>query len=211
MNDQPGSKSPDKGFSDSDAQWYDRLTGRIAEVHESAAIQEADALRRALALEQQAQESDLQLQQRLEPEVEKAKLDELFLRLRREGLLTPQHHHWPRWSTPAIGLAVAATLAFFIVFPLQREELRVYYDEPPTMRGGLVTVERVDDHPKEAIEALATQLRTAGAQVLLYQRGAVFYADIDVAEEQLSKLTSALQAAGVEPRVGLVRVQISKR
>jgi hypothetical protein len=200
----PNTPNQQDSFSDSDAQWFARLTGSDAPGDDAQAAAEADAMRRAFAVERERIEQDARLREPIDGNEHAAALQRLLFRLRRERLLETRASRWRRW-VPAAGLAVAATLVFFAIGPLQRDDVRVYYDEPPTLRGAIRIVNKTDNRPRQAAEAFAAALRTAGIPASIYQSGMVFSVDANVPAERLADLAPMLAAHGIPGRPGPMR------
>ncbi len=202
---------PDAEFSDSDQQWFDRLSGKP--VHAGAdpqALREADALRRALDLDQQRADADPRIAAALTPEARARRRQQLQFRLRQEGLLQARRPWQRRWLPAGAAIAASIALAALLVPRLLDGDGRLY-DEPPTMRGEADTVRRSDAHPKQAAEALAATLRAGDLQPRIYQRQKTFTVDVDLAPDAADTALAAMRQAGLVARPGLTRVEFDPR
>lgn len=197
----------DDGFSDSDRVWFDRLRGKPVAADDPAVLREADALRRALRLRNEAEQADPRLEEGSTPQARQQRAERLQFRLRREGLLEPAAKRRPRWL-PAVGLAAAVMLAAVLV-PRMLVDDTVYYDAPPAARGDLPVTQRRADQPREAAEALKRTLDAAGLRPAIWQRGRTFVVDAEVDPAALDTATPVLRAAGLPVRAGWQRVEFS--
>jgi hypothetical protein len=187
-------RDPPEGFSDSDRQWFDRLSGKPGVVTDAQAIREADALKQALRAEIDAQgagEDDAELQRQWE---------QLQFRARREGVqprpATPWRQRWP---------AIAGLAAV----PLWQGG-DGGYDAPPVMRGDHVLREQRTAEPRESAEAFAAALRQAGLKPGLYRRDKTFVVDIDLKPEQLPAAEPAFARLALQATPGTTRVEFAR-
>lgn len=207
----PGDKPPDADFSDSDQQWFDRLSGRPVDAGaDPQALREADALRRALDLGQQRADADPRIAAALAPPARARRRQQLQFRLRQEGLLQTRPPWQRRWLPAGAAIAASITLATLLVPRLMDGDGRLY-DEPPTMRGEVEAVRRSDAQPKQAAEALAATLRAGGLQPRIYQRQKTFTVDVDLAPDAPDAALAAMRQAGLVVRPGLTRVVVEPR
>lgn len=211
------------GSAESDRQWSARLRGDPGPVTDAAAAREADALRLALQLERARAEEDPALADALSEEEEERHWQRLQFRLRREGLADhfaePKGGaaHWlrRRW-VPASALAAAALAGVAVLVAVQIAE-PVVYPEPDVLRGDAVTELRHNPaapaKPRQAAEAFAAALRSAGLKVALAQRGRTFYVDVALEGAEVEAARAAFAAAGLAApaRAGLVRVAFEPR
>lgn len=197
-------REPTPGFSDSDQQWFDRLSGKPVVVTDPEALREADALRLALEMEHEAAESGApqdaaELQRQWE---------QLQFRARREGLLDRPASPWRERRTILVGLAAAVVLSAVLVPVWQGSGDD--YDAPPVMRGEHVLRElRVAD-PKGAAEGFATALRDAGLKPGLYRRDKTYVVDVDLKPDQLGAAAPAFARLALQPAAGTTRVELTR-
>jgi hypothetical protein len=196
-------------FSDSDQVWLDRLSAGSAprQAPANAAEREADALRRAIALDRRAEAADPVIAAATSDEARERRWQQLQFRLRREALTTTRR----TWLMRAgFGGALAAGLLAAVLLA-QRFGDSAYYDEPPTMRGEIEAVRVRHAQPRQAAEALAGVLRATGQPVLLHQDGKIFGIDTDVTSESPAAALDALMAFGAKARPGTVRIEFAPR
>ena len=205
MNPPP---SPDT-FDSSDQQWFDRLQGRLAPASDAEALKEADALRSAIL--QEADSATPAADEAAETAAAEAGAQRLLFALRREGLIqaetAPVARKKPVWMVPS-ALAASVLVGFLALQALQNGQVAVSFDEPPTMRGQIQTVQLRDKAPKERAEAIAAQLKAAGLSARLYQSGKTFFVDTDLVAEKLEAAAPTLQALGLKDSIGQARIQI---
>ena len=196
-------------FSDSDRQWFDRLSGKLVATDDEAALREADALRLALAAERAAAQADPAIAAANAPGEQERRWQELQFRLRREGLLDkPGPSRRTVWQVSA---ALVATVVMAVVLvPLISGE-KAIYDEPPTMRGGFVEVRRQDAQPRQAAEALAARLEASGVPARLYQLGRTFIVDVELPADADDAALAAMTQAGLAAKAGITRVEIAPK
>ncbi len=205
MNPPP---SPDT-FDSSDQQWFDRLQGRLAPASDAEALKEADALRSAIL--QEADSATPAADEAAETAAAEAGAQRLLFALRREGLIqaetAPVARKKPVWMVPS-ALAASVLVGFLALQALQNGQVAVSFDEPPTMRGQIQTVQLRDKAPKERAEAIAAQLKAAGLSARLYQSGKTFFVDTDLVAEKLEAAAPTLQALGLKDSIGQARIEI---
>ena len=204
-----GKDDDPQAFSDSDQQWFDRLSGRPVVASDAAALREADALRTALAAERAAAESDPEIAAANGPQEQERRWQQLQFRLKREGLLDrPAQSRRRIWQA---GAAIAATVVLAVLIFPRAGDQGPFYDEPPTMRGEFTEVKRQDAEPRKAAEALAATLKAAGLQPRLYQRDKTFSVDVEWLPDAGDAALAAFRQAGLEARPGITRVEIAPK
>lgn len=204
----PGNDDP-KDFSDSDQQWFDRLSGRLVVASDEAALREADALRLALAAERAAAEADPEIAAANAPEQQERRWQQLQFRLKREGLLdapTPSRRRF--WQATA---ALAATVVMAVLLVPRTGDEGPFYDEPPTMRGDFTLVKRQDARPRQAAEALAAGLKAGGLEPRQYQLGKTFTVDVELPPDAGEAAGAAFKQAGLDTKTGITRVEIAPK
>jgi hypothetical protein len=203
----PRNPSEGNGFSDSDQQWFDRLSGKLGAVTDPQAVREANALRRALELDAEAMAADPEIAADTTDAEEQRRWEQLQFRLKREGLLAePAGRWWRRWPA-ATGLAAAALLSALLI-PLWQGTNAPDYDEPPIMKGEIDTRNVRATEPRRAAETLVKSLQQAGLKAALYQRDKTYVIDMVLAPEELAAAEPALRALGLQPRAGFARIEI---
>lgn len=198
------SKPDDKDFSDSDQQWYDRLSGRIGPATDAKATREAEVLRGVI--EQQAADAEARWPADT-PADEERRWQQMRFRMRRAGVAEapPRRRWWPA----AAGLAAAMVLAV-VLLPRLDEEGHVY-DEPPAMRGEPRLLPVPAGKPRAAAEGFARTLREAGLRAGLYQKGKVFVVDVDLDAAEVAAAAPAFAPLGAPAAPGLTRVEFRPR
>jgi hypothetical protein len=200
------SRNTSEGFSDSDQQWFDRLSGKPGLVSDAQAVHEADALKLALELEQDAAEADPELTAAISKDALQHQWEQLQFRAKREGLLrTPQTRWRQRWPAMA-GLAAVVALSA-VLLPMLNRDNDTAYDPPPVMRGEYVTRQARVSQPVKAAEAFAAALRGAGLKPGIYRRDKTFVVDVDLTPEQLAAAAPAFKLLKFEPTPGFTRVE----
>jgi hypothetical protein len=194
----------DSDFTDSDRQWFDRLTGKMGAVSDSEAVRDADALRRVFDMEAIAAEADPELTASLTDQAHESSWQQVQFRLRRET--ARRSSIW--WRRAGIGGALAAGVLVAVV-TLNRPADTVYYDEPPILRGAVEVTRTVDPAPRRAAEALAGALRAAGVQAALHQKGKVFSVDAVVAADTPVEALDVLRRAGAGTAPGFRRLEFA--
>ncbi len=206
----PGKNDDPQDFSDSDRQWFDRLSGKLTAADDKAALREADALRLALATERKAAQADPAIAAANSPEEQERRWQELQFRLKREGLLDkPGPSRRTVWQATAA--LVAIVVMAVVLVPRMGGDGDPIYDEPPTMRGGFVLVRRQDANPRQAAEALAASLKAGGVQPRLYQLGKTFTVDVELLPDADEAALAAVERAGLVAKVGITRVEIAPK
>jgi hypothetical protein len=205
MTDKP-TPPAGNGFSDSDQQWFDRLSGKPVVVKSARAIREADALNLALRLDQEALDADPEVIDAVSDTARQQQWEQLQFRLQREGLRqSPAKPWWRRWSAAA-GLAAALVLASALV-PTWRGDTDPNYGDPPTLRGD-VPLHRVRaSQPRQAAEAFTAALRAAGLKPGIYRRNETFVVDVGLEPDQLAAAAPAFEGLSLKPTRGLTRVE----
>jgi hypothetical protein len=203
----PGQNDDQPEFSDSDQQWFDRLSGKPAVVKDAAALREADALQLALAKERGAAAADAEIAAANAPEAQERRWQQLQFRLKREGLTDkPAPSRRRFWQATA---AVAATVAMAVLlFPRSGDD-GPFYDEPPTMRGEFTLVKRQHAQPRQAADTLAASLKAAGLQPRQYQLGKVFTVDVELLPDSGEAALAAFKQAGLDAKTGITRIEIA--
>lgn len=199
------SNTPPDGFSDSDQQWFDRVSGKVGTVNDAAVGREADALR--LALEQQRQRLKGEADEAADEEAQARDWERLQFALKREGLLQPPRR--PRWTWPALGGLAAALMLSAVLVPLWIDSDRAIYPEPPVLRGVPSVRQVASDQPRQSAERFAQALQQAGLAPVLYQQGKSFLVDMPLQPEQLEAATPAFMGLGLAPSTGLNRTVFS--
>ncbi len=194
------------GFSDSDRQWFDRLSGKPVLVTDAEAIREADALKLGLRFEQEALDADPELMAATSDAALQQQWEQLQFRLKREGLLQrPPKAWWQRWPAAA-GVAAVVALASVLVPTLQPS-----YDAPPVMRGEVRSRQLNVGEPRKSAEAFAAALREAALRPGVYRRDKTYVVDVDLEPEQLAPAAPAFKQLGLEPTPGFTRVEFAPR
>ena len=202
----PGNDDP-QDFSDSDQQWFDRLSGKLVVTSDEAALREADALRLALATERAAADADPEIAAANAPQEQERRWQQLQFRLKRDGLLDqPAPSRRRFWQATA---ALAATVVMVVLLVPRTGDDGPFYDEPPTMRGDFTLVKRQDAKPRQAAEALASSLKAGGLQPRQYQLGKVFTVDVELTPDADAVALAAFKQAGLEAKAGITRVEIA--
>ena len=192
-------------FSDSDQQWFDRLSGKVTGVTHASAVHEADVLRDVLAAERDQADVDPALDESLSPQAQERSWQQVQFRLRQEQAKR-QRSSWLRRA--GVGTALAAGVLVAVVV-LQSPREATYYDEPPTFRGELDVTRLVSDQPRQAAEALAQALSHAGLAAAPHQRGKVFSVDAVVATDTPVAALELLRRNGVKAGLGNKRVEFA--
>jgi hypothetical protein len=198
-----------QGFSDSDQQWFNRLSGKPEVAKDAAALREADALRMALASERAAAESDPEIASANAPDEQERRWHQLQFRLRRERLLdepTP-----PRRRLWQAGLAMAASVVLAVLVLPHFGEQGPFFGEPPTMRGDFTLVKRLDAQPKQAADTLAATLKAAGLKPRQYQLGRTFSVDVELMPDAEEAALAAIKQAGLDTKPGITRVEFAPK
>lgn len=205
MTDTP---TPPKGngFSDSDQQWFDRLSGKPVVVKSAQAVREADALNLALRLDQEALDADPEVIDAVSDTARQQQWEQLQFRLQRDGLLQPPAKPWWRQWPAAAGLAAALVLASALV-PTWRGDTDPNYDNPPTMRGDAGLHRVSASQPRQAAEAFAAALRVAGLKPGIYRRDKTYVVDVDLQPDQLAAAAPAFERIALKPTPGFSRVE----
>lgn len=213
---QPGDGGDD--FSDSDWVWWNRLSGRsdgpadIQASDHARAAREAEALKRALAHERAAADTDPSLAAALSPEARERRMQQLQFRLRREGLDTPAAPARPAWQRRTwIGAALAAGVVASVLVVSRFGGETIYYDEPPVIRGEIELVRVAAEAPKKAADDLLAALLAAGAPAAIYQSKKVFFVDIAVTAATPETALDLLRRAGAKAQPGRVRIEFAPR
>ncbi|KNZ32626.1 MAG: hypothetical protein AD742_10380 [Methylibium sp. NZG] len=205
----PGKDDDTPEFSDSDQQWFDRLSGKLVVAKDEAALREADALRLALATERAAAATDPEIAAANAPDEQERRWQELQFRLKREGLLEQTAPSRRRFWQASV--AVAATVVMAVVLFPRIGDDGPFYDEPPTMRGDFTLVKRQDAKPRQAADALATGLQAGGLQPRQYQLGNTFTVDVELLPDAGEAALAAFKQAGLAAKAGITRVEISPK
>lgn len=206
----PNPPAPDTGFSDSDQQWFDRLSGKPGPYTDERAVLEADALRLALELEHERLDREADAGAAAEgDEVLAHEWQRLRFALKREGVL--ERRPRPRWLWPALGGMAAAVVLSVALVPLWRESSGPIYDAPPTLRGPAPVRHVPAAAPREAAERFARNLREAALKPGLYQKDASFIVDVVVPPGQLEAARPAFQQFDLAPAPGLNRLIFDSR
>jgi hypothetical protein len=222
-------------FSSSDQQWFDRLSGKLTQVGDPQALAEADLLRGAILREHAESTApemadnkggggDLVGQKTPSTSVDQAGVERLMFALRREGLLpkadAPGQDNkrpgdklaksaLPRWMIPS-ALAASVLVGFFALQALQLGQWAVQYDEPPTMRGHVQEISLRDKTPKAKAEDIVGKLKEAGLTARIYQKREQFVVDTDLIPDKLESASKVLAELGIAPKVGQVRITVTK-
>lgn len=205
----PNSDPPRNEFSDSDQLWFDRLSGKPvpADQLDSAAVREADQLRRAFQLEEQRQvRADPALRAAVSDESIRHQWQRLRFALKRKGVLPgAAAPAWRRW--PAVAGLAAALLAAVVLLPLQRggEDL----DEPPGLRGEFVLKRQAVADPAARAKAFAAALNQAGLSPGLYRRDKTYIVDIDLKPDRSPAAAPAFRSLGLEAAPGYWRIEFA--
>jgi hypothetical protein len=201
----PQRRPPQDGFSDSDQQWFDRLSGKPGPYDDERAVREADALRLALDRERE----ELAREAAIEPNDEELEREwtRMESALERKGLLGEQRG--PRWTWPALGGLAAAVVLSAGLLRLWYDPSGPIYDAPPVLRGTPPVRQVVTSTPREAAERFAKDLRSVGLKPGLYQKDSSFVVDINLLPEQIDTARPAFGQLNQVPTLGLTRVIFS--
>ncbi|MBL8339874.1 MAG: hypothetical protein JNL30_00280 [Rubrivivax sp.] len=204
----PRDRTPQDGFSDSDQQWFDRMTGKPGPYDDDRAVREADALKQALELEcdRLAREAGVAAR---EDEALEHEWQRLQFALKREGLLRERRR--PRWMWPALGGLAAAVLIAAGLLPVWRDVVAPTYDPPPVLRGAPRLGQVAVPDPRKAAERFANALRDAGLRPGLYQKEESFVVDINLLPGQMEMARPAFAQINEAPAVGMNRVTFAAR
>ena len=194
--------TPPEGFSDSDQQWFDRLSGKAGLTDDARAVREADALR--FALDQEHQRVTREVDSKADDEVLAHDWERLQFALKREGLLQPPRR--AHWTWHALGGLAAVVLLSAVLVPLWSTLDRSVYPEPPVLRGGSPVRQIASSKPRESAEQFAQALQKAGLAPALYQQNKAFVVDIALQFDQLDRATSAFMSLNLAPAQGLNRI-----
>jgi hypothetical protein len=131
--------------------------------------------------------------------------EQILSTARREGLFG--RSRLSTWAWPSgFGLA-AALLLGIALFGHQKDEH--IYPVEPVLRGAPTDVQTVlSKSPRTQAESLAATLKSAGANVQIYQHGNIYTLDIVIVPENAEAVTAALKGQGLEAMNGSVRIQI---
>jgi hypothetical protein len=198
-----------KDFSDSDQQWFDRLGGKLTAATDESALREADALRRALAAEQSAAARDAEIAAANTAEEGERQWQRLQFRLKQEGMLKAPPPSRRRFWQVTAGLAAAMLVAVLVIPPPAGDEPAL--DEPPTLRGAFTLVKRHEIDPRMSTEVLAAELKTAGLRPRQYRRGRTYFIDVELPTDANDQAISGFKRAGLDPKPGITRIEVSPR
>jgi len=198
---------PPAAFSDSDQAWFDRLSRGPQGAPAGRAEREADALNRALVRDEAAMQADPAIAEATTDAAREQRWQQLQFRLRREQA-QQQRSPWLRRGGFA---AMAASLLLAVVVIQRMPDDKLYYDEPPTMRGDVELLRLSDAQPRQAAEALAQALRDAGLPAALHQNGKVFSVDAVVAADTPEAALQLLKAKGSQGTPGPKRLEFAPR
>jgi len=205
----PGKDDDPQEFSDSDQQWFDRLSGKLVIAKDEAALREADALRMALAAERAAAAADPEIAAANAPDEQERRWQQLQFRLKREGLLDKPAP--PRRRVWQAGAAIAASVVLAVLVVPRMGDPGPVFDEPPTMRGDFTLVKRLDAKPRQAADALATALKAGGLQPRQYQLRQTFTVDVELLPDAEETALAAFKRAGLDAKPGITRVEIAPK
>lgn len=200
----------DPGLTESDRQWFDRLRGQPGVVTDAQAIAEADALKLALQMEREAELSDAELQATLTEEALQRQWEQLQFRARREGLLGTAPGHRRRFLPALGGLAAAMALAAVLVpllLPPGIDDTGID-GPPPVLRGDVQSLRKTLPDPAGKARILTKELRAAGFRPGLYRRDKTYVVDVDIPPARLTEAIPAFRRLSLEPKPGLVRVEL---
>lgn len=201
----PSTPPDGNGFSDSDQQWFDRLSGKPVVVKNAQAMREADALNLALRLDQETLDADPEVIEAVSDTALQQQWEQLQFRLKREGLLQPPAKPWWRQWPAAAGLAAVLALASALV-PTWHGDNEPY-GAPPVMRGDEGRHRLRAGQPRQSAEAFAAALREAGLKPGVYRRGKTYVVDVDLEPDQLSAAAPAFQRLALKPTPGFSRLE----
>lgn len=201
----PSSRTPPDEFSDSDQQWFDRLSGKPVAEKDASAVREADALRLALERERHRLAGDTA--GGAEDEAVARDWERLQSTLDRQGLLHPRRRS--PWTWPAVGGLAAALVLSAVLVPLWTGLGSAVYPEPPVLRGGPPVRQVATANARRSAESFAQALQQAGLAPVLYQQDKNFLVDIPLLSDQLEAATPAFMRHGLTPSTGLNRVIFS--
>lgn len=206
----PTPRAPQEGFSDSDQQWFDRLSGKPGPYDDAEAVREADALR--LALDQERERlARAGAAAAADDEALLHEWQRLQFRVKREGVRPGPGR--PKWMWAALGGVAATVLLSAGLLQFWPGPGGPVYDPPPVLRGPPSPVRQVHvPAPREAAERFADALRSAGLKPGLYQQDSTFVVDVNLLPEQVDVARPAFRQLGEEPpAVGLTRVMLRPR
>jgi hypothetical protein len=200
----PNASATDTPQSDADLDWADALAGRPArrDQPDEQARRDGTALRQALRQWPQTVPA---------PPIDPNGLERMLQHAQRQGLLQRpaacalcrrMRARWqglrawaaarqssaPIWS----GLALASVLAL-VLLPVLHQQT----PEPPTLRQAAEIQQRTDPQPQSRRDALAQQLREAGADVQVYARAGRYGLDAEFSTPPDGDLAQRLAAQGL--------------
>lgn len=207
----PSSRKPEGDFSDSDQQWFDRLSGKPGPYDSERAVREADALRLALDLEHERLTREAAESSDDEDDDEKLahEWERLQFELKRQGLLGKSQR--PRWLWPALGGMAAAVMLSVVLVPLWRDGGEQIYGQPPVLRGAEPVRQVVSATPQAAAEGLLQELQQRGLTARIYQANRSFVVDVNLKVEQLEVARPAFLRHDLAPAPGLNRLVFFSR
>lgn len=217
----PGDSGKDR-LGEREQQWWDRLAGRPTVASDEKSLARAALVREAILKEYRA---ELEASSNDAEADERARQQVLF-EARRRGLIGSEpsararRSWWDRTTDPVSGtgvraddrrkwlggMAAAVMLGVFGLYQVQREG----EDAGPQFRGDTPTQRLTDPDPPKRADAIATDLRQAGAQVRIHPGKKATWLEIEVPPENFDSLSPALTQAGIKPEAGLLIVKIER-
>lgn len=199
---------PDRpDFSDSDRLWLERLRGRPVNAGQlgSDAVREADALRLALQIEQEALDADPALQEASGDAAAQRRWERLRFALRRERARQAPEPWWRRWPR-ATGMAAAALLAAVVLLQLPHGD---DFGEPPVLRGEAQLRELRGAEPAVRAQAFADALVRAGLAPKRYRRARTQVVDVELKPDTVAAAAPVFARLGLEAAPGYWRIEFS--
>ncbi len=131
--------------------------------------------------------------------------EQILLQARRDGLIG--RSRLSKWAWPS-GLGMAAALLLGVALFEYQPGAKPYPVEP-VLRGDPAAVQiLLDDQPRARAESLSAILRSAGAEVSIYQHGEIYTLDVIVVPEHAQAIIQTLKDQGLDAPHRSVRVQI---
>lgn len=214
-------------FSDSDLEWYGRLGPGPHPPAQTPAQREGDALKQAMRVADESLVQRPEVSAELTDEARRARLAQVKARLAGQAAVAapapaapnaaPPSPGWvhrlrlalegllptPRW--PAAAALAMTVVAGTVIVPVWMNQ--PVYELPGELKGADDVRDVAVPRPRQAAEAFAADLTSAGLKPGLFQRGKSFIVDIDVDRAKLFAASPAFTRIGLQPRLGFTRVE----